>query len=337
MWQKLHKLSLSITASVAIRSANESLSYAGGVPPVNDPLYSKQASYMEAINVPSAWRRLTSTRVERHRVTVGLVDSGVEKDHPDLVGNLVEGYNVVMRNSSTDDQTGHGTSMAGVLGAKINNSVGSAGVMDFVNIMPISVGIHFREKTESLAVDYAIRNTEGKDIKILIMAFSGEKDKPLFVEKLREADKAGILMIVTAGNTGSNTTINKRFPCALTTELNGMLCVAATEQVKMRLSELSSFANYVDIAAPGVGIVTTVRDKTYSEGEGTSSAASIIAGVAAMLYSIAPGLSSRDVKNILKDTAKKGLKDATGKVTLPFGLVDADAAVAKAISYHLRY
>ncbi|KAF4677356.1 hypothetical protein FOL47_001942 [Perkinsus chesapeaki] len=163
------------------------------------------------------------------------------------------------------------------------------------------------------------------------MPFSTELERPLFIEKLREADKTGILMIVIAGNTGSNTTINERFPCALTTELNGMLCVAATEQVRMRLSELSSFADYVDIAAPGVDIVTTGRDKTYPEFGGTSAAASIIAGVAAILYSIAPGLSSRDVKNILKDTAKKGLKDVTGKVTLPFGRVDAYAAVARLI------
>ncbi|KAF4677358.1 hypothetical protein FOL47_001944 [Perkinsus chesapeaki] len=315
-------------AAKASKPNDETLFSAGNV---NDPLYLHQAPYMKAIRVPGAWRRLTSTRVDRHKVTLALVDSGVKKDHPDLVGNVVEGYNVVMRNSSTDDQTGHGTSMAGILGAKINNSIGLAGVMDLVSIMPISVGREFTELTEYLAVDYSIRNQKGKGIKMLIMPFSTELERPLFIKKLREADKAGILMIVTAGNRGSNTTINKKFPCALTTELNGMICVAATEQVKMRLSELSSYANYVDIAAPGVDIVTTDRDYMYTEVRGTCSAASIIAGVAAMLYSIAPDLSSRDVKKILKDTTKKGLKDVTGKISLPFGRVDADAAVAKLI------
>ncbi|KAF4677357.1 hypothetical protein FOL47_001943 [Perkinsus chesapeaki] len=315
---------------MAMRIA-EGLSYAGNSLPVNDPLYLYQEPYMEAINLPGAWKRLASTRVERHRVIVALVDTGVKKDHPDLVGNLVEGYDVVKRNSDTDDEIGHGTAMAGILGATINNSIGLAGVMDLVSIMPISVGRDFTEQTESLAVDYAIRNKEGKGIKILIMPFSGEVERPSFIRKLREADKAGLLMIVTAGNRGSNTTIKKRFPCALTTELNGMLCVAATEQVKMRLSELSSFANYVDIAAPGYKIVTTEGDNLYTGTQGTCPAASIVAGVAAMLYSIAPDLSSRDVKKILKDTAKKGLKDVTGKISLPFGRVDADAAVAKLI------
>ncbi|KAF4675670.1 hypothetical protein FOL47_007442 [Perkinsus chesapeaki] len=310
------------------RSTTESLSYTVGAPPVNDPRYWLQRPYMEATHVPAAWKRLLSTRVKRHRVTVGIVDSGVQPDHPDLVANLVEGYNVVKKNSDTDDTTGHGTAMAGIIGATINNSIGIAGVMDLVNIMPISVDWGFTERHEYLAADYAIRNKEAKDFKILLMAFSGEEERPLFFKKLKEANNAGILMIVTAGNTGKNTTIEKRFPCALTEQLNGMICVAATEQVEMRLVAESSFANYVDIAAPGFNISTTYLGGQYAAVNGTSSAAAFIAGVAAMLFSLAPDLSSSDAKKILKQTAKKGLKVATGQgPALPFGRVDADAVL----------
>ncbi|KAF4659334.1 hypothetical protein FOL47_007618 [Perkinsus chesapeaki] len=279
-------------------SAEEGLPYTGNSPPVNDPLYVKQAAYMEAIGVPGAWRRLKSTKLKRHRITVAHVDSGVKRDHPDLMGQIVEGYNVVKDDNDTDDVIGHGTLDAGVFGATINNSIGLSGVMDLVSIMPVSVEDKFTDVN---------------------------------MGKLREADEAGLLMITTAGNTGSNTTIDQRFPCNLTQQLSGMICVAATEQINMRLSKGSSFANFVDIAAPGVKIVTTTNDAGYTRYKGTCPASAFIVGVAAMLYSLNPALSSSQVKKILKDTAKKGLKDATGAATLPFGRVDADAAVAKLI------
>ncbi|KAF4655162.1 hypothetical protein FOL47_009556 [Perkinsus chesapeaki] len=304
-------------------------------PPVNDPIYSKQASYLEAINVPAAWRRLTSTRVKRKKVTVALIDSGVKPDHPDLVGNLVTGYNVIRHNTNTSDPNGHGTNMAGVFGATINNSVGIAGVMDLVNILPISVENYFIGD-HSDSFDYAIRNKKTRDISIILMAISGGIFREGVANKIKEAVKAGMLVIVTAGNKGKNITTDKAYPCALTAQLPGMLCVAGTENTEMKLAPFSDYANYVDIAAPGADIATTgiatgTNRFAYEIVGGTSPASAIIAGVAAMLYSLAPNLTPADVKKIIKDTSTKGLKDSTGKTTFPFGRVDADKAVAKLI------
>ncbi|KAF4673811.1 hypothetical protein FOL47_010070 [Perkinsus chesapeaki] len=155
--------------------------------PVNDPLYKQQASYLKAINVPAAWRRLTSTRVKRKKVTVALIDTGVKPDHPDLVGNLVTGYNVIRHNTNTSDPNGHGTHMAGVFGATINNSVGIAGVMDLVNIMPISVEETYSGAAQVAALDYAIRNKGGRNIKIILMAISGPTLRPEVADKIDEA------------------------------------------------------------------------------------------------------------------------------------------------------
>mmetsp|Transcript_5390 Transcript_5390/g.4620 ORF Transcript_5390/g.4620 Transcript_5390/m.4620 type:complete len:142 (-) Transcript_5390:143-568(-) len=126
--------------------------------PVNDRWYEKQKPYLEAINVPSAWERLVSTRVEREKVTIAVIDSGVQSDHPDLVANVIKGYNVIDHNDDTHDRRGHGTKMAGVIGATLNNSIGLAGVMDLVNIMPIFDGEPVLEAGTTAAVDYVIRN-----------------------------------------------------------------------------------------------------------------------------------------------------------------------------------
>ncbi|KAF4672521.1 Suppressor of the cold-sensitive snRNP bioproteinsis mutant brr1-1 [Perkinsus chesapeaki] len=317
--------------ALAIRHTGENISGMANGPPVNDPLYKNQASYLEAINVPAAWKRLASTKVARTRVTVALIDTGVKPDHPDLIANLVKGYNVYDHSDNTGDQEGHGTEMAGILGATINNREGIAGVMDLVNIFPIYEGITDTPPTTIAAIDYVIRNRKSKGITFILMASSDETIEPAVVSKIKEADKAGILMIVTAGNKGKNITTEKTFPCSLTEQLSGVLCVAATEQSKMQLPYFSNFASYVDIAAPGVNIMTTGNDVNYKTMPGTSPAAGIVAGVAAMLYSVAPKLTPADVEKILKDTSRKGLKDSKGKTTLAFGRVDADKAVAKLI------
>ncbi|KAF4668420.1 hypothetical protein FOL47_003042 [Perkinsus chesapeaki] len=293
---------------------------------VNDPLYKKQLPYLQAIGVPSAWERLVSTRVRREKVTVAVIDSGVQSDHPDLVANVIKGYNVIDHNGDTHDRNGHGTAMAGVLGATLNNSIGLAGVADLVNIMPIFYGEPPSFASMTGAIDYVIRQ---KHVKIILMASSANASPGTFTAKVKEADAAGILTIVTAGNEGKNITTDRRFPCAFTTQLKGMLCVTATGVSNMRLDADSNFANYLDIAAPGTDIVSTVMNGGYSYVGGTSAAAAIVAGVAAMLYSLAPTLMPADAKKILKDTAKNGVKDSSGRRVFPFGRIDADKAVAK--------
>ncbi|KAF4672055.1 hypothetical protein FOL47_000995 [Perkinsus chesapeaki] len=294
-------LGLFFTLGYLIASSTATRSSVGktGVPPVNDPDYKHQAPYFDAINIPKAWRRLTSTRVLRQKVTVALIDTGVKYNHPDLVGNLVTGYNVIRNSTDTDDKAGHGTMMAGVLGATINNSIGIAGVMDLVNIMPISLEENFVDEPEAASLQYAIETKDTRRIKIILMAFSGNILRPKVAQKIRQAVQAGMLVIVTAGNYGINVTVDKRYPCVLTQQLTGMLCVAGTEQSKMRLGTFSNFANYVDIAAPGNSIITTAIRYPYTKFTGTSPAAAIVAGVASMLYSLAPGLTPADVRKIL--------------------------------------
>ncbi|KAF4677322.1 hypothetical protein FOL47_002250 [Perkinsus chesapeaki] len=297
-------------------------------PPVNDFFYPLQALYFEAINIPEAWRLLA--KVKRKRVAVAVIDTGVEAKHPDLLRNLIEGYNVVTKNNDTDDQNGHGTHMVGVLGATINNLVGIAGVTDLVNIMPISLVTPTGEN-EIASFDYVIRHRQEKDIKIILFALSRDTLVPGLADKIIRANKAGILVIVTAGNKGKDITKDKTYPCALTQKLTGMMCVAGTLQFENQLGRFSNFADYVDIAAPGDDIMTTGLEASYEFFTGTSPAASIVAGLAAMLYSVDPNLSPTAVKKIIEDTSQKGVKGSTRKSTFAFGRVDAGKALASLI------
>ncbi|KAF4668419.1 hypothetical protein FOL47_003041 [Perkinsus chesapeaki] len=219
--------------------------------PVDDPLYKEQ--------------RLVSTRVKREKVTVALIDGGVNADHEDLVANVIKGYNVITHDDDTYDVDGHGTKMAGVRGATLNNSIGLAGVADLVNIMPISYGDSPSLKAATAAIDYVIRR---RNIKIILFANSASETTRDFDAKVKEADAAGILMVVAAGNDGRDITVNKRFPCSLTTHLKGMLCVTATIGSSMRLDPRANFANYEDIAAPGVNILTTTITGGYGYATG---------------------------------------------------------------------
>ncbi|KAF4672516.1 hypothetical protein FOL47_000431 [Perkinsus chesapeaki] len=131
--------------------------------PVNDPLYHLQQYYLGFTGVPTAWERMASAPAKRSKVTVALVDTGVRPDHPDLV-NLIPGYNMVTKTTNTADKFGHGTRMSGVIGATINNSLGVAGVMDLVNIMPIAVELEIFEQVLCDSVDYAIHHRDKRSV-----------------------------------------------------------------------------------------------------------------------------------------------------------------------------
>ncbi|KAF4672045.1 hypothetical protein FOL47_000985 [Perkinsus chesapeaki] len=318
-------------SSGGLKNTSEPIVFAGN-PIVNDPLYKYQLGYLQAIRVPNAWSLLWSTENKRERVTVALIDSGVDSKHPDLVSNVVKGYNVVDRSTDTHDQTGHGTQMAGILGATINNRFGLAGVMDLVNIMPISRGKSPTFMALIDAVDYVVKNHEKDNIKIILMAGSADSCPVHLIDRLKEADAAGLLVIASSGNQGKDISVDKRYPCALSDNIHGLLCVAATGTSNMQLDYESNYADYVDVAASGENIVTTLNGGEFDHVACTSSAAAITAGVAAMLYSLNPGLTPGDAKNILKGTATMGITDKSGQKHFPFGRINAEEAVKKILS-----
>ncbi|EER05608.1 thermitase, putative [Perkinsus marinus ATCC 50983] len=299
----------------------------------NDELYYMQKSYLEAISIPEAWDILDST-AKRTPVTIAVIDDGIEATHPDLKGAVIKGYNVVDENDDTSPRGLHGTCMAGIIGAIRNNNIGIAGILDSVRILPISTDEFSAWPFIEDAFTYLI-NERKDDVKVILMTEGSDSSGPQFIDdKIREATAAGMLVVVTAGHAHLDLDIYPDFPCSFDrSPTDGVICVAATDGSKMRLSDDSNFGSAVDIAAPGEGIVTTDLKGKYSQDTGTSVSAAIVAGIAGMLYSLEPSLKNKlapaDIKRIIKDTATQGLKDSKGEKTLPFGRVNAAAAVNK--------
>jgi subtilisin family serine protease len=191
-------------------------------------------------------------------VVVAVIDSGVDKNHPDIKDNLLTGYDFVDEDNDPADLNGHGTHVAGIIGAAANNAQGVAGIAWKPRVMPLRALDQKGEGTIGDVVD-AIAFAAANDAKIINMSFAG----PSYSQTLYNSIKAypDILFVAAAGNegaqaTGNNNDVIPLYPASF--ELPNILSVTATDQN----DSLSRFANTglksVDIAAPGEKIVSTI-------------------------------------------------------------------------------
>ena len=215
----------------------------------------------------------------------------------------------------------HGTSVAGVIAAIRNNGIGINGIADNVKIMVLKstpMGDE-RDKDIALSIIYAVEN--GADI--INMSFSKElSPQKLFIDDaVKFAEEHGVLIVHAAGNKGQNLDINVRYPSDI--YLNGeeptnWLNVGATQK-DLNNKIIGKFSNYgkkhVDIFAPGVNIVTLDSTNTYIKTNGTSIAAPIVTGVAALILSYYPNLTPQELITIIMNSSYKVRKPK--KVLVP--------------------
>lgn len=217
----------------------------------------------------------------------------------------------------------HGTHVAGIIAAERDNGVGMDGIADKVKIMVLRAvpsGGDERDKDIASAVYYAVDN----GAKIINMSFGksyspykGEVDKAM-----RYAESKGVLLVHAAGNDGQNTEDDPSYPTVETTEgelISTWLEIGASSwHTDEKLP--ASFSNHgerIDVFAPGVAIYASVPDNKYEKLNGTSMAAPVTSGVAALLMSYFPELSAKEVKEIILESAvsvkkKKVHKPGTG-------------------------
>ncbi|MGZ6547334.1 MAG: S8 family serine peptidase [Actinomycetota bacterium] len=194
----------------------------------------------------SAWSASTGSSA----VIVGVVDTGVAADNPDLAPNMVAGATFV--GGSTYDQNGHGTHVAGIIGAVSNDGFGVAGVAPHVRIMPLrALDANGSGTTTSIASAFAYAGSHG--VKVVNASLGGSGDDPAMEDSIAGAPNT--LFVFAAGNDGTDNDVAPFYPCA--SPAANIVCVAATDQA----DNLADFSNYgretVDLAAPGVGIVST--------------------------------------------------------------------------------
>lgn len=210
----------------------------------------------------------------------------------------------------------HGTHVAGIVGAIRNNDLGIKGVADNVKIMAIRAVPDGDERDKDVAnsIKYAVDN----GAKILNMSFgkSYAWDKKVVDDAVKYAVSKGVLLVHAAGNDGKNTEKEDNFPTRLFTDSLGKTMGAAEGWIEVGASGwkndedlVASFSNFggktVDVFAPGVKINSTMPGSTYKENDGTSMAAPVVAGLAAMIWSHYPLFTAVQIKDIIMNSVVK--------------------------------
>ena len=269
------------------------------------------------IGVDAAW---TVTRGAG--VTIAVIDSG-SGPHPDLDANLEAGRNLFMGADEVGapdvDTVGHGTHVAGIIAAVANNGVGVAGVAPESRVLPIRVlGPDGRGRSGDVVT--AVRLAADLGARVINLSLGGDQESPALTEAIRYATDKGALVIAAAGNDGP--TAAPKWPAA--SDLT--IAVAFTDQQNVP-SPRSQSGQYIDIAAPGVAILSTAMGD-YAYSSGSSMAAGFVSGAAALLFAAQPTLTNAQVRDILlrtaTDIATPGPDPLTG-----FGLLNIRAAFAE--------
>ncbi|MBU7008343.1 S8 family serine peptidase [Phosphitispora fastidiosa] len=260
----------------------------------NDSQYGRQWA-MKQINAENGW----GVRGTGAPVIIAVLDSGVDVNHPDLKGRLVRGVNTVNPLKSARDSEGHGTHVAGIAGAAVNNGVGVAGVAGVpgVKIMPVKVFDGWDGTDTSISDGIIWAADHGA--RVINMSFGSWFHSEVLNEAIEYAYGKGVVMVAAAGNWASE---DISYPAAI----SKVISVSATDR-EGSLAEFSSYGPLIDVCAPGEDIYSSVWDpykgSTYTEMSGTSMASPMVAGLAALLLAKDPGLTAEDVRQIIEVTA----------------------------------
>jgi subtilisin len=255
-------------------------------------------------------------------VRIAVIDSGIDYRHPDLAANYAGGFDFVNSDNDPMDDNGHGTHVAGTVAAVRNGSgvVGAAPAARIYGLKTLSASGSGSFSNMIAALEWCVQN----GIQITNNSYGSSQDPGTIVQQAYDnAAAAGILHIAAAGNTGtvSGRGNNVGWPA----RYDSVVAVAATTSADARAS-FSSTGPAVELAAPGVGINSTLAGGGYGSYNGTSMAAPHVAGVAGLLLGLAPDIHPRDLRAILQQTALD-LGAAGRDPHFGFGLVDAEAAV----------
>ena len=231
-------------------------------------------------------------------IVVAVVDSGISPNHPDLVDQLVPGYNFVNDNTDTSDQCGHGTHVAGIVAAAGRNDIGGVGVAFGAKIMPVKVMTADCSGTYSrLMQGIAFAVEQGADV--IVITSGGGFDHNGLHAAVQAARQRGVLVVVAAGNRGTDQPF---YPGSY----DEAYTVAGTTTGDY-VFDKSTFGPQIDISAPATRIhstyVSDTGEPTYAYMTGTSMAAPHVAGLAALVLSLDPELALVDLEATLNQTA----------------------------------
>lgn len=241
---------------------------------------------VQHIRAPHAWGTTTG-----YRVKVGVIDTGVDFQHPDLQHSLLRGINLIHRGRPPRDDNGHGTHIAGTIAAA-NGMHGMIGVAPRALIAPVKAFDHNGSAFVSdiiLGIEWCVRNK----MDIINMSFGMRNRSKALLSAVINAYNAGVIIVASSGNDGKRRTVDypARYPQTIS--------VGATNRLR-RIAPFSNRGAYIDIYAPGDKIMSAWLRGHYNEMSGTSMATSHVSGAIALLLSLNPGMPPAEIKAVLK-------------------------------------
>jgi thermitase len=313
---------LSFTALGAPRALHSGVSAA-------EPSFKNWGIINQANAVRSHIQATDAWRIEKgsKNVVVAVIDTGIDPAHPDLRSNLWSpsapaagavnatfGWNFINNTPNPADDHGHGTHVAGIIGAVANPATGVAGVSQRVSIMAVKYYSDTASGAVNLsntvkAIEYAVQSGAR------IINYSGggpefSEDEYLAIKK---AESAGVLFVAAAGNERQDTDLIENYYYPSAYRLGNIISVAATDIRNQLLRSSNWGKTRVDVAAPGENIFSTLPGGRYGYMSGTSQATAFVSGMAALLLSKDPTLTPVELKKLILQSVDR-LPTLEGKV-----------------------
>lgn len=281
---------------------------------INDPELDRQW-YLDTLDVHEAWSISTGSS----SVYVAVIDSGIDRTHPDLINaDIRDGYDLVREQAVAMDYAGHGTSVSGIIVAAMNNGIGISGISPDVVLIPLCVE-GFYGDISSATVSDAIYLAADVGCKVINISLGGNSSYTLETA-IEYANARGCIVVASAGNDGNS---RYNYPASY----DSVISVGSIDEALSR-SNFSNYNDKLDVVAPGENIYTTedsyFTGYDYGYNDGTSFSAPCVSAIAALVVSCSPNVTPAQFNDMLKltciDLGSQGYDTNSG-----YGLVSASA------------
>jgi subtilisin family serine protease len=280
--------------------------------------------FFENINMESAWQKTTGEK----DIIVAIIDDGFDLNHDEINDNIVDAWNIINQNSNvySSNTLSHGTHVSGIAISEKNNNFGVCGIAPDCSFMPIQIGAEGSRYLSSTSVIDGILYAINHNADVINLSLAAKytphdsirfhdmsaneyndyirnhgKDQEQFWEELfKIADDSNVTIVFAAGNQDVLIGISpeNRFK-------NSVITVSAVDKNNKKASFSNHGKDHSTISAPGVDIYSCVPGNKFDSWPGTSMSAPIITGVVALMKSINPDLTNKEIIKILKETGKE--------------------------------
>jgi len=266
----------------------------------------KNQWYLNQIAMPKAWKVNEGNK----DITIAVLDTGVNQDHPALKGRVKTGRNIIYNKNDATDDNGHGTHVAGIMAAHSNQMTG----IDLnATILPIKV-LDKKGNGPTSTIIKGIKYAMEQDVDVINMSYVNYSFSQAEEDILWEAYKKGIVLVGASGNDGRSST---GYPASYLP----VISVSAADEQHERAS-FSNYGDWINLTAPGVNIFSTHVAGGYRSGSGTSFSAPIVSALAGMLKAQHDDWHPQEIEWALESTAKP-LHQIEWEPQFGFGSVNA--------------